>query len=1166
VLAAYKNVTGQAQNVAATPYSAYGGQLVSPVNAQQNTGIGAINQASGIQDPYNQGAGGLAGASSGAIDPSQLNASAIQQYESPYQSQVIAATQAQIQNQNQQQAASLQGNTIASGAFGGDRAGVAQAQLAGQQDIASNATLANLNNQNYMQALGTAQQQQGVGLGAAQNTAARQLAASQQLGALGQTAQTEALTGANAQVNAGTLQQTTQQAQDTAAYNQFLQQQAYPFQTTGWLANIVEGIGSQSGGTTAGQSTTSTSQLSQMLGLGAGIASFMNRGGRVPHRATGGLVGDGIYDPTTGAGGTGLGGGSIVPTTGQLALGNTMPRGMAAPQAAQTPQQQGQGLAQTAKSVQGLGNGLGSLYNSANQGIMANNYDASAAASIGSGLFGPGFARGGVPHFAQGGAETSAYDNIDPMGTDPSAIFAGLAPPPAQGANIPESVVDAVKANGLASNALPPAASPPKVPDVIAPSNEAPLPGEPSGLAAIPAPPIAPPPDAAQVGQSVPGALRSTDALTGAPMPGPAAQPAPNAPDPTFIRMVGRESGGNQFNADGSPVTSPKGALGIAQVMPGTGPEAAALAGLPWDPSRLATDKNYNFALGNAYYKHQLATFGSPDLAAAAYNAGPGAVQNAVAMAAKNGGSYLNYLPAETRAYVAHVAGGQNDQQVAGLGGAPTGGPASGVSAYAPSSAGRAIDKATQQQPDNSGGFLGLGNVAHGIGQMFGAGPANAQQASMPQYPDQHPTPEGGRTGLLGLNLSPETRQMMLSAGLGIMGGTSMSPLTNIGQGGLAGINSVMQQRNIAAEATLKTQQASQVSAEAQKNQLIVEQMKHKMGFPSSFDALPNSSQSQILNPTAAPTQGPAQAPDPKTAQLDASAGARYRQGLDLATSLYPESAATGRQMMAEAEKGVPTGFTIDGTGHVVANPSALSQPAALKGQETSAEEFPKVQYAAKTAAFNDARTGQNMLYQAQAMRDLVFDPKSDAIKLNTGPLGPTIQKVAELGSQAGVSQGLIDTLLHTDPNNGAALEKLRTSVGSESARADLPGSQIRVAEFQRYLGAVPNNEILPAALKYIIDSNIIPKAKQQIGAYDAVSKLDPAKDDLQNALFKYSKDNPWYVPGESTQLNKPEQASAQGAPQRPQNAPLGSQFSPSRQQWRTPSGQILNMNGAPVQ
>ena len=68
--------------------------------------------------------------------------------------------------------------------------------------------------------------------------------------ALGTGAQTAGLQGAQAQIGAGTLEQQTQQAQDQALYNQFLQQQSYPFQVDQFLANVSEGTGALSGSTT----------------------------------------------------------------------------------------------------------------------------------------------------------------------------------------------------------------------------------------------------------------------------------------------------------------------------------------------------------------------------------------------------------------------------------------------------------------------------------------------------------------------------------------------------------------------------------------------------------------------------------------------------------------------------------------------------------------------------------------------------------------------------------------------------------------------------------------------------------------------------------------------------------------------------------------------------
>ena len=78
----------------------------------------------------------------------------------------------------------------------------------------------------------------------------------QQLAGLGTGAQQAALQGAQAQMAAGQVQQQTQQAQDTAQYQQFLQERGYPFQVAQFLANIAMGTGALSGSTTSGTSTS----------------------------------------------------------------------------------------------------------------------------------------------------------------------------------------------------------------------------------------------------------------------------------------------------------------------------------------------------------------------------------------------------------------------------------------------------------------------------------------------------------------------------------------------------------------------------------------------------------------------------------------------------------------------------------------------------------------------------------------------------------------------------------------------------------------------------------------------------------------------------------------------------------------------------------------------
>lgn len=97
---------------------------------------------------------------------------------------------------------------------------------------------------------------------------------------------------------------------------------------------------------------------------------------------------------------------------------------------------------------------------------------------------------------------------------------------------------------------------------------------------------------------------------------------APSSLDAIWRNMIQTESKGQQFSKDGTPLTSPAGAIGIAQVMPDTAPEAAAMAGLEWDEQRYRNDPEYNEALGRAYFEHQYEQYQDPVLAAAAYNGG----------------------------------------------------------------------------------------------------------------------------------------------------------------------------------------------------------------------------------------------------------------------------------------------------------------------------------------------------------------------------------------------------------------------------------------------------------------------------------------------------------------------------------------------------------------
>lgn len=130
--------------------------------------------------------------------------------------------------------------------------------------------------------------------------------------------------------------------------------------------------------------------------------------------------------------------------------------------------------------------------------------------------------------------------------------------------------------------------------------------------------------------------------------------------------MIHTESGGRQTDGQNRTVTSPAGAIGIAQVMPETAREMAHELGIAFDETKYRRDARYNEMLGRAYFNKMLRTFnGDVAMAVAAYNAGPGdpttgrkGVRGAIRAArAAGNANWRDYLPAETRGYLDSVLG-----------------------------------------------------------------------------------------------------------------------------------------------------------------------------------------------------------------------------------------------------------------------------------------------------------------------------------------------------------------------------------------------------------------------------------------------------------------------------------------------------------------------------
>jgi len=241
VLARYNSVNATAQQTAAQPFKQYStdpNAFVAPLNQQQLTGISNINQQANAAQPAYAAAMQGTSQAYGGLSPQGFQ-QGVTGYMNPFVNQAMGATTAQMQNVNEQQQQQMLGSSIGKGAFGGDRANIGLANLENQQNLALGNTLANMAQTGYQ--------------GAAQNYLTgigQQGALANQMGALGAGAQQAGLQGAQAQLGAGTLGQQTTQAGNTALYNQFQQQQAYPFQVAQFLANIAEGTGALSGSTT----------------------------------------------------------------------------------------------------------------------------------------------------------------------------------------------------------------------------------------------------------------------------------------------------------------------------------------------------------------------------------------------------------------------------------------------------------------------------------------------------------------------------------------------------------------------------------------------------------------------------------------------------------------------------------------------------------------------------------------------------------------------------------------------------------------------------------------------------------------------------------------------------------------------------------------------------
>jgi len=261
-------ITREAPGVEARKLSLYdeAARLASsPVNlpAVQVAPISGIEQAA-IRQAGQTGVGApTTTAGIGSLIGAQQTAAAgpnISQFFNPFQSYVtdeINRQAAMAQNQ-------LGAQAVASGAFGGGRQGIAQAEL----ERARLAQVGQAQAQGFQTALGAAQQQQNLMSGT-------QLAAGQALGRMGQQQQAMSLADIQAQLQAGALQRGIGQAQLDAQRQTALQRAYEPYQRIEFLKGIMTNLPTTQSTLTA-TTAPGANPVGQAIGTGLGAYSAYN--------------------------------------------------------------------------------------------------------------------------------------------------------------------------------------------------------------------------------------------------------------------------------------------------------------------------------------------------------------------------------------------------------------------------------------------------------------------------------------------------------------------------------------------------------------------------------------------------------------------------------------------------------------------------------------------------------------------------------------------------------------------------------------------------------------------------------------------------------------------------------------------------------------------------
>ncbi len=230
-----------ADTVASRPYQQYGGPRIAGFSPDQESAFGAIRGMQGAGMPYLQGAGNtfqnLMGFNAPTVNAGSFLSGNVGAYQNPYTSQVIDQTMNDLNRQRAIDQQGLNAQAAKSGAFGGSRQAVAQAEMNRNYNDQFARTAAQLRNQGFDTAANLMQndlnrglQAQGMNQGAALQSANTRMGAAGAYGGLGQQMQNMRAQDINALMGAGQMQQAQTQRNYDLANQDFQNQFNYPLQ------------------------------------------------------------------------------------------------------------------------------------------------------------------------------------------------------------------------------------------------------------------------------------------------------------------------------------------------------------------------------------------------------------------------------------------------------------------------------------------------------------------------------------------------------------------------------------------------------------------------------------------------------------------------------------------------------------------------------------------------------------------------------------------------------------------------------------------------------------------------------------------------------------------------------------------------------------------------